>query len=64
MFLIKRESGIYYLVYKEANNKYKKISTRTKKKSEAVTVLKRYSDKLISENKRRYFNLVAFQKFV
>lgn len=64
MFLIKRESGIYYLVYKEANNKYRKISTRTKKKSEAVTVLKRYNDKLILENKRRYFNMVALQKFV
>jgi site-specific recombinase XerD len=64
MFLIKRESGIYYLVYKEANNIYRKISTRTKKKSEAVTVLKRYNDKLILENKRRYFNMVALQKFV
>ena len=64
MFLIKRESGIYYLVYKDVNNKYRKISTRTKKKSEAVTVLKRYADKLILENKRRYFNMVALQKFV
>jgi len=45
MFLSKR-NGIWYLFYSNSNGKRKSISTRTRKKSEAIKFLTRFSDEI------------------
>ena len=44
MFLSKSPHGIYYLYYKKPNGKVNKVSTRTKKKSEALLFLSKFSE--------------------
>jgi len=65
MFLIKRETGYYYLCYKDNNlKKIRKLTTKTKKKKEAKVFMKIFSDRMALENNIRVFKLSALEKFV
>lgn len=65
MFLSKRKNGYYYLCYKDNNIKtIRRISTKTKNKKEARIFQKQFSERVLIEDRKRYFNLLSLQKFV
>jgi integrase len=59
MFLLKRFNGIYYLVYKDENNRRRWLSTKARKKSDALKFLLTF--KIESEKRKAP---ILFSKFM
>jgi len=65
MFLSKRRNGIYYVWYKdELSDVMKKVSAKTKNKTEAQKFLLAYEKTSSERNKNRFFTLSSLRDFV
>ena len=53
MFLYKRKSGYYYIIYRQDNGKRTSISTHSKYKSDAIKFLTQFKDKIIAKEQQR-----------
>lgn len=49
MFIYKRNNGVYYFQFKDENGQWKKVSTGSKTKSEALMFLRTYKQKTIEQ---------------
>ena len=54
MFLSKNAKGIYYLFYKQANGKRTCVSTRSKRKPDALKFLTEFRINKVDEEQRKY----------
>lgn len=62
MYLFKRSNGIYYIKYQDKNGKTKSVSTKAKKKTEALLFLSTYSEELKVKEKLHH-TPITLKKF-
>jgi integrase len=63
MYLFKHKNGIYQVIYKQANGKYTRITTKTKLKSEANKFLAEFMSEIV-RLKERGHNSIDLRAFI